>query len=135
MTALHSMPDDCLRTWRLVFHNCKVYFAQKWFEYKNYRLMRLQTAMRSLKRTYLQMHVVTFLLPNLRRLYLVHRNLDLDSEREQKKFRKAKILHNFFVFLQIFKKYWENLHHETSRKSQSWMIWLILWPLVPLLDL
>ena len=79
--------------------------------------------MRSLKRTYLQMHVVTFLLPNLRRLYLVHRNLDLDSEREQKKFRKAKILHksggNSFVILQIFEKYSENLHHETSRKSQS----------------
>ena len=83
--------------------------------------MRLPTAIRSLKRTYLQMHVVTFLLPNLRRLYLVHRNLDLDSEREQKKFSKAKILHNliFFVILQIFKKYRENLHHETSRKSQS----------------
>ena len=78
--------------------------------------------MRSLNRTYLQMHVVTFLLPNLRRLYLVHRNLDLDSEREQKKFRKAKILHNWELFCNfaIFsKKYSENLHHETSRKSQS----------------
>ena len=41
------------------------------------------------------MNDLTFLLPNLRRLYLVHRNLDLDSEREKKKFRKAKILHNF----------------------------------------
>ena len=60
--------------------------------------MRLPTAIRSLKRTYLQMHVVTFLLPNLRTLYLVHRNLDLDSEREQKKFRKAKILHNWELF-------------------------------------
>ena len=54
------------------------------------------------------MHVVTFLLPNLRRLYLVHRNLDLDSEREQKKFRKAKILHNWELFCN-FANFKENI--------------------------